>query len=230
MGKSKAVSSHRSPRKKDPESHAKARRVGDRVPQLPKTFCGHEGVLECSGLTELWMGSSASMGKSKAVSSHRSPRKKDPESHAKARKVGDRVPQLPKKFCENEGVLECSGLTELEMGSSAPMGKIQSGVKPPQSKKEGSGRNFWKMITFAPSRLRMRRFPLPHCSRFGGWGEGGPPFFRSPPIPLPPRSKRSSHLSTAADRIKCLCAGFTAPHPEKKRPPQECGGLLKNLD
>jgi hypothetical protein len=26
------------------------------VPQLPKTFCGYEGVLECSGLTELWMG------------------------------------------------------------------------------------------------------------------------------------------------------------------------------
>jgi hypothetical protein len=25
------------------------------VPQLPKTFCGNEGVLECSGLTELWM-------------------------------------------------------------------------------------------------------------------------------------------------------------------------------
>jgi hypothetical protein len=26
------------------------------VVQLPKTFCGHEGVLECSGWTELWMG------------------------------------------------------------------------------------------------------------------------------------------------------------------------------
>jgi hypothetical protein len=26
------------------------------VPQSPKTFCGHEGVLECSGLTELGMG------------------------------------------------------------------------------------------------------------------------------------------------------------------------------
>jgi hypothetical protein len=62
----------------------------DRVPQLPKTFCGREGVLECSGLTELGMGESAPMGKSKAVSSHRNPRKKDPESHAKARKVGDR--------------------------------------------------------------------------------------------------------------------------------------------
>jgi hypothetical protein len=56
------------------------------VVQLPKTFCGHEGVLECSGLTELWMGSRASMVKSKAVSSHRSPRNKDPESHAKARR------------------------------------------------------------------------------------------------------------------------------------------------
>jgi hypothetical protein len=40
-------------------------------------------------------------------------------------------------------------------------GKIQSGVKPPQSKKQGSGLNFWKMITFAswceipsPSALR----------------------------------------------------------------------------
>jgi hypothetical protein len=57
---------------------------------------------------------------------------------AKARKVGDRVPQLPKTFCGHEGVLECSGLTELGMGSRASMGKIQSGVKPPQSKKQGS--------------------------------------------------------------------------------------------
>jgi hypothetical protein len=92
---------------------AKARRVGDRVPQLPKTFCGHEGVLECSGLTELWMGrervdgkipsgvqppqskkkpaclwaavgerkggaENEALAKSKAVSSHRNPRKKDP--------------------------------------------------------------------------------------------------------------------------------------------------------
>jgi hypothetical protein len=56
------------------------------VVQLPKTFCGHEGVLECSGLTELWMWRSASMGKSKAVSSHRSPRNKDTESHAKTRR------------------------------------------------------------------------------------------------------------------------------------------------
>jgi hypothetical protein len=72
-------------------SHAETRRRGgaegwDRVPQLPKAFWGHEGVLECSGLAELGMGLSASMGKSKAVSSHRSPRKKHPESHAKARR------------------------------------------------------------------------------------------------------------------------------------------------
>jgi hypothetical protein len=58
---------------------------------------------------------------------------------AKARRVGDRVPQLPKTFCGNEGVLECSGLTELWMGIERVDGKIQSGVKPPQSKKEGSG-------------------------------------------------------------------------------------------
>jgi hypothetical protein len=34
----------------------------------------------------------------------------------------------------------------------ASMGEIQSGVKPPQSKKTGSDLNFLKMITFAPSR------------------------------------------------------------------------------
>jgi hypothetical protein len=60
---------------------------------------------------------------------------KDSESHAKARRVGDRVPQLPKAFCGHEGVLECSGLTELGMGRERVDGKIQSGVKPPQSKK-----------------------------------------------------------------------------------------------
>jgi hypothetical protein len=42
-------------------------------------------------------------------------------------------------FCGNEGVLECSGLTELGMGIERVDGKIQSGVKPPQSKKPGSG-------------------------------------------------------------------------------------------
>jgi hypothetical protein len=63
-------------------SHAKTRRRERssifQVPQLPKTFCGNEGVLECSGLTELWMGPSALMEKSQAVSSHRSPRNQDP--------------------------------------------------------------------------------------------------------------------------------------------------------
>jgi hypothetical protein len=49
------------------------------------------------------------------------------------------VPQLPKAFWGHEGVLECSGLAELGMGSSALKGEIQSGVQPPQSKKEGSG-------------------------------------------------------------------------------------------
>jgi hypothetical protein len=85
------------------------------------------------------MGSNAPMGKSKAVSSHRSPRNKDPESHAETRRVGGRVPQLPKTFCSHEGVLECSGLTELWMAREHDDGKIQSGVKPPQSKKQGSG-------------------------------------------------------------------------------------------
>jgi hypothetical protein len=35
---------------------AKARKVGDRVSKLLKTFCGNEAIMECSGLTELWMG------------------------------------------------------------------------------------------------------------------------------------------------------------------------------
>jgi hypothetical protein len=73
----------------------------------------------------------ASMGKSKAVSSHRSPRKKDPESHAETRRC--------ERFGINKGVLECSGLTELWMGIERVDEKIQSGVKPPQSKKPGSG-------------------------------------------------------------------------------------------
>jgi hypothetical protein len=67
---------------------AKARKVGDRVPLLPKTICCSEGVMGCYGLAELGMGPSASMGKSKAVSSHRSPRTKDPESHAETRRHG----------------------------------------------------------------------------------------------------------------------------------------------
>jgi hypothetical protein len=38
------------------------------------------------------------------------------------------------------------------MGRERDDGKIQSGVKPPHFKKEGSGLNFWKMITLASSR------------------------------------------------------------------------------
>jgi hypothetical protein len=194
MGKSKAVSSHRSPRrtkrvigrrfvrgravretkrwrnpKRCPATAIQERRIRNltrrrerlgiaQVLQLPKMFCGREGVLECSGLTELWMGSSAPMGKSKAVSSHRSPRNKEPESHAETRWVGDRVPQLSKTFCGHEGVLECSGLTELGMESSAPMGKIQSGVQPPHCKKPGSGRNF--LIQISNFRF-LHSFPAP---------------------------------------------------------------------
>jgi hypothetical protein len=44
---------------------------------------------------------------------------------------------VTKTFWGHEGVLECSGLTELWMGMERVDGKIQSGVKPPQSKKEG---------------------------------------------------------------------------------------------
>jgi hypothetical protein len=46
---------------------------------------------------------------------------------------------VTKAFWGHEGVLECSGLTELWMGMERVDGKIQSGVKPPQSKKGGSG-------------------------------------------------------------------------------------------
>jgi hypothetical protein len=59
------------------------------------------------------------------------------------------VVQWPKTFCGHEGVLECSGWTELGMGIERVGRKIQSGVKPPQSKKPGSVLNFWKMITLA---------------------------------------------------------------------------------
>jgi hypothetical protein len=57
------------------------------------------------------------------------------------------VVQLPKTFCCHEGVLECSGLTELWMGIERVDGKIQSGVQPPQSKKSGSGLNFLIQIS-----------------------------------------------------------------------------------
>jgi hypothetical protein len=143
MGKSKAVSSHRSPRNKDPESHAKTRsreRLGI-----------NKGVLECSGLTELWMGRERDDGKSKAVSSHRSPRNQDPQSHAKTRSR--------ERLGINKGVLECSGLAELGMGRERVDGKIQSGVKPPQSKKQGSGLNFLIQI----SNFRFPHSPSPQA-------------------------------------------------------------------
>jgi hypothetical protein len=63
------------------------------------------------------------------------------------------------------------------MESSAPMGKIQSGVKPPQSKKPGSGLNFWKMITFASSRETLS--PL-RCSRLEAGGMAAHLFFDPP--------------------------------------------------
>jgi hypothetical protein len=43
------------------------------------------------------------------------------------------------------------------MGIERVDGKIQSGVKPPQSKKPGSGLNFLKMITLAA----WREIPSP---------------------------------------------------------------------
>jgi hypothetical protein len=173
MGKSKAVSSHRSPRNQDPESHAKMRSKGRsrfsvsslaQVVQLPKTFFCSEGVLECSGLTELWIGIEHVDGKIQC--GVKPPQSKKPGSgisreDAKARRKGRRrfsvsslaqVVQWPKTFCGHEGVLECSGLTELWMGRERDDGKIQSGVQPPQSKKSGSGLDFWKMIAFAASR------------------------------------------------------------------------------
>jgi hypothetical protein len=85
---------------------------------------------------------------------------------AKARRKGRRrfsvsslahVVPLPKTFCGHEGVLECSGLTELGMGRERVDEKIQSGVQPPQSKKSVSGLNFWKMITLAS----WREIPSP---------------------------------------------------------------------
>jgi hypothetical protein len=51
------------------------------------------------------------------------------------------VVQLPKTFCCHEGVLDCSGLTELWMGRERVAGQIQSGVKLPHSKNHGTPRN-----------------------------------------------------------------------------------------
>jgi hypothetical protein len=117
---------------------AKARRKGRRrfsvsslaqVVQLPKTFCGSEGVLECSGLTELWMGIERVDGE--IQSGVKPPQSKKEGSGisrggAETRRVGDGVSQLPKTFCGHEGVLECSGLTELWMRWSALMGKSKA--------------------------------------------------------------------------------------------------------
>jgi hypothetical protein len=142
---------------------AETRRVGDRVPQLPKALCGNEGVLECSGWTELWMG--IERADRKIQSGVKPPQSKKEGSgisreDAKARRKGRRrfsvsslaqVVQLPKTFFCNEGVLECSGLTELWMGIERVDGKIQSGVKPPQSKKPGSGLNFDSNFRFPHS-------------------------------------------------------------------------------
>jgi hypothetical protein len=61
---------------------------------------------------------------------------------AKTRRVGIEFRSCPRRFVAMRGVLECSGLTELWMGIERVDGKIQSGVKPPQSKKQGSGLNF----------------------------------------------------------------------------------------
>jgi hypothetical protein len=100
------------------------------------------------------------------------------------------VVQLPKTFCGNEGVLECSGLTELWMGIERVDGKIQSGVKPPQSKKPGSGLNFLKMITLASS----REIPSPTALR------PTPPSdfkFQVSAFPQPP----SPRLSTPVSRL-----------------------------
>jgi hypothetical protein len=102
---------------------------------------------------------------------------------AKARKVGDRVPQLPKTFCGHEGVLECSGLTELGMARARADGKIQSGVKPPQSKKPGSGLDFWKMITLAS----WREIPFPFCLTIDSAFRFQVSDFRFPRSPQPPK-------------------------------------------
>jgi hypothetical protein len=71
-------------------------------------------------------------------------------------------------------------------------GKIQSGVKPPQSKKTGSGLIFWKMITFVssreiPSPTALRPIP-PSDFKFQISG------FRIHPSPKP--STLDSRLST----------------------------------
>jgi hypothetical protein len=67
---------------------AKARKVGYRVSQLAKAFCGHESVLECSGLAELGMADAA--GVSPIILMFWRAGKGVSREDAKARKVGDR--------------------------------------------------------------------------------------------------------------------------------------------
>jgi hypothetical protein len=59
-------------------------------------------------------------------------------------------------------VMDCSGWTELGMGIERVAGKIQIGVKPPQSKKEGSG------ISREDAKKRKKEvfgeFPSPRCA------------------------------------------------------------------
>jgi hypothetical protein len=76
------------------------------------------------------------------------------------------APQLPKTFCGHEGVLECSGWTELGMEVERVDGKIQSGVKPPQSKKEGCG------ISRGDAKMRRRERVGGSCSPFAASREG----------------------------------------------------------
>jgi hypothetical protein len=93
MGKSKAVSSHRSPRNQDPESHAKTRRreekeeggevvsrggLGIEFRSCPRRFVAVRVSWSAPAGRSFGWEESASMGKSQAVSSHRSPRNQDP--------------------------------------------------------------------------------------------------------------------------------------------------------
>jgi hypothetical protein len=61
----------------------------------------------------------------------------------------DHVEQLPKTFCGNEGVLECSGLTELWMGIERVDGENPKRCPATAVQETRSGLNFLKMITFA---------------------------------------------------------------------------------
>jgi hypothetical protein len=116
---------------------------------------------------------------------------------AKARSKGRRrfsvsslaqVVQLPKTFCGHEGVMECSGLTELWMARERVDGKMQSGVKPPQSKKPGSLLNFLKS---SPWRLRVRFLLLRPDDRLHLQISN----FRFPHSPSPPSHRLSTPVS-----------------------------------